>query len=74
MSRRCCEVVILSRRSPESGFVVSFSLEGRSARSRCNILLGLAKENHGVAAQILRDLGVDGNKIHSETLARLSSP
>jgi ATP-dependent Clp protease ATP-binding subunit ClpC len=38
-----------------------------------HVLLGLARENDGVAARILLDFGVDAEKIRKETLARLSS-
>jgi ATP-dependent Clp protease ATP-binding subunit ClpC len=39
-----------------------------------HILLGLVRENEGVASQILIDFGVDAEKIRNETLGMLSGP
>ena len=39
-----------------------------------HLLLGLARENEGVAARILLDFGVDAKRIQNETVRMLSSP
>jgi ATP-dependent Clp protease ATP-binding subunit ClpC len=38
-----------------------------------HVLLGLARENEGVAARILLDFGADAERMRSEVLRRLSS-
>jgi len=47
---------------------------GHNYVSTEHILLGLVRENEGVAARILLDFDADAEKIRSEIIRRLSSP
>lgn len=67
------------RFTPRAKKVVELSMQEALARRQWraeteHILLALARDSDGIAARILRDFGVDGKKIRSETLARLSGP
>jgi ATP-dependent Clp protease ATP-binding subunit ClpA len=65
--------------SPEAKKVLELALRealslGHNYIGTEHILLGLVRENEGVVARILLDLGADADKIRNEIIGHLSSP